>query len=328
MNNLRKILTAGLLVLTLAMSSITASAAAPSWTKAPSMPDGKDQMLTATADGKIYVLGGIGAAGQLVSVQAYDPSTKIWTKKADMPTLRSGATVAVSNGNLYVIGGSVDYQASDLVEMYNPKTDTWTTLATMPTKRTGLKSVVMDGKIYAIGGRDIYSGQSSQVDVYDVATNRWSSLKSLSGAIDGTLLTSTTTNIFAVDLQVWVAGNMNAHVVSKYDLTSDAWHPLVKQVYNPAQDKFHTEGIIAPDFIPGRGTSYASSNGAVYYLNSQNDIVRYDAKANRFSKVAKSPFNAMGASMAIAEGRLYVMGGFSFDERKSLDTVMSLPIGE
>lgn len=328
MKNLTKFLTLGLLMMTLALTSIPASAATPNWTKAPSMPDGKDQMLTATADGKIYVLGGIGATGHLASVQAYDPSTKTWSKKADMPTLRSGATVAVSGGNLYVLGGSVDYQASDLVEMYNPKTDTWTTLANMPTKRTGLKSAVIGNKIYAIGGRDAYSGQSRQVDVYDVATNRWSSLKSLGGAIDGTLLTSTRDNLFAVNLQVWVAGNMNAHVVSKYDPASDAWQPLVKQVYNPAQDKFHTEGIIAPNFIPGRGTSYASSNGVLYYLNDKNDIVRYDTATNRFSNVAKSPLNAMGTSMAIADGRLYVMGGFSFDERKSLDTVMSFPIGK
>lgn len=329
LKNLTKVLTMSLLLVVLVTNSMLAFADTTTWEEEPNMLSGKDQMLATTADGKIYILGGIGAEGRLTEVQAYDPVTKTWVDKADMPTLRYGATVATVDDKIYVIGGNVSYQVSDLVEMYDTKTDTWTTLTNMPTKRWHSKSTVIGRKIYVVGGTGKFSSQVDQVEVYDTETDTWSTIKSCVGAIDKTVVTSTENNIFSVNIELWIADNLNAHVVGRYDFDTDDWVPLTKRLYDQGKDKFYTEGLIADEFIPALGTCHATFDGVIYYLNSQREIISYDANKNTFRKVATSPFQKTdGSSMAIINGKLYIIGGFSYDERKSIDKVMSYSLND
>lgn len=329
LKKMTKVLTVSMLMIALLMTSVMAFAGTPTWEEEANMLDGKDQMLTATVNGEIYVLGGIGAKGYLVGVQAYDPLTKTWVNKADMPTVRQGATAAVVDEKIYVIGGSVDYKVTGLVEVYDTKTDTWSTVSSMPTERTNVHSAVIGKNIYVVGGRNIYSAQANQAEAYDVVTDTWTSIKPCVGTIDKTLLTSTDTNIYTVNISLWIADNMDAHVVGRYEFGSDDWVPINRRLYDQGKDKFYTEGLIKNEFIPAFGTCHASSNGVLYYLNDQNEIVSYDSKNNTFAKVTTLPFDkTAGSSMAIVDGKMYVLGGFSYDERKSIDKVMSFPIND
>jgi len=51
----------------------------------------------------------------------------------------------------------------------------WQTLARMPTARQELATAVLNGKIYAIGGYDSSGTPTNIVEVYDPATNTWTS---------------------------------------------------------------------------------------------------------------------------------------------------------
>ena len=53
--------------------------------------------------------------------------------------------------------------------------DSWVVLAPMPTARSMLGVAVVDGKIYAIGGTSGTQNILGTNEVYDPATNKWSS---------------------------------------------------------------------------------------------------------------------------------------------------------
>ena len=70
------------------------------------------------------------------------------------------------------------------VEVYDPATDTWTQTFDMPRARFGHSASVVAGKMYIIGGYDPEliklvvepyedKGEPSTVDVYDPATDTW-----------------------------------------------------------------------------------------------------------------------------------------------------------
>jgi len=88
--------------------------ATDTWTQEADIPTQQNNPSIAAVNGKIYVIGGSGdlagvggpaQAGNVQTVEQYDPTTDIWTQKTDIPTQRSNSFVAVVNGKIYVIGG-------------------------------------------------------------------------------------------------------------------------------------------------------------------------------------------------------------------------------
>ncbi len=56
---------------------------------------------------------------------------------------------------------------------------TWQQLASMPTARQELASAVLNGKIYVIGGLNADGISTNTVEVYNPATNTWTSAQPL-----------------------------------------------------------------------------------------------------------------------------------------------------
>lgn len=149
-----------------------------------------DPGIAATADGKIYVMGGCLPPSQdpggppsaiLTAVQIYNPATNTWSTGNAMPVPRHQfSAVAAANGNIYVIGGTDGNTELNRVDIYNPQTNYWQASSPMPTARRCLASVLgSDGKIYAIGG---LAGDASlkTVEVFDLTNNTWTSTTPLS----------------------------------------------------------------------------------------------------------------------------------------------------
>jgi len=106
----------------------------------------------------------------------------------------SGATVVV-DGMIYAIGGieygntmtvfgsTYDVTSGTLVEVYDPAGDAWTRLAELPYPidmmarraegRMWLAAAAHDGKIYTFGGANLNDEVRDTIDVYDIATDRW-----------------------------------------------------------------------------------------------------------------------------------------------------------
>ncbi|HET7424241.1 MAG TPA: kelch repeat-containing protein [Gemmatimonadales bacterium] len=125
------------------------------WAALSAAPSAHRQPAVATLEGKLYVAGGIDAAGNVTArLDVYTPGANSWSTKASMPTARRGAAGVAMGGRFHVIGGISSGSSLKIVEAYSPITDFWVTRAPVPTARFGLGLGLIDGLAYAVGGRD------------------------------------------------------------------------------------------------------------------------------------------------------------------------------
>ena len=132
-------------------------------------------------DGKIYVMGGIGA-NVLDTVEVYDPQADSWQRVASMPQCLCNHAAAVIGGKIYVTGGD-DSQESQMnsVYVYDPQAGAWAQLASMGIARRCHASAAVGGKLYVFGGWGT-SGLLSTAEVYDPASDSWAQVTSLTSA--------------------------------------------------------------------------------------------------------------------------------------------------
>ena len=148
------------------------------WSLGTPLPVALNHTVAAPYNGKIYVIGGqtgTGGTGPFVNnVNEYDPVRKTWTARAPMPTSRGGGGAAVIDGKIYVAGGRPP-RGNDFA-VYDPLANSWRTLPDLPSQRNHVGAVALGGKFYVMGGRleaGFESAMTAVVEVYDPATNQW-----------------------------------------------------------------------------------------------------------------------------------------------------------
>jgi N-acetylneuraminic acid mutarotase len=135
-------------------------------------------------NGKIYVSGGftrrwdeqagVWRSQTIRSLHVYDPVTNRWTKRRDLPIATVRGVSAAYQGRLYVATSCYDTavcgEQYDLGALwrYTPANDTWVLLGRTPHNPGYGAGGFIDGKLYLVA-------ELGEVDVYDPATNSWSS---------------------------------------------------------------------------------------------------------------------------------------------------------
>ncbi len=126
--------------------------------------------------GTAYVYGGQYNGPEGNGFFTYDIAADAWTQLPNGPVRMTQHCGEIVGDVMYLISGqqdSVDY-ATGVIEYYLT-VDAWDIYGAAPIPQgvNRAASVVVDGKIYVIGGIDS-SGQSTRtIQVYDPATNRW-----------------------------------------------------------------------------------------------------------------------------------------------------------
>src|SRR5262249_16733432 len=135
---------------------------------------------------KFYVFGGLDETFTVrATTQRYDVATDTWDTGADYPNAGDGvyfpgAVYDDVSGKIYVIGGFDGLTFTEQTNnwIYDPVTDTWDTATAMPIPTAvggaGTTLDPVNERIYAMGTWNGGSG-STLNQVYDIATNTWSS---------------------------------------------------------------------------------------------------------------------------------------------------------
>lgn len=175
--------------------------ASDSWNKEGEIPADRQRGAAGlvTFEDKIYVVCGIQDGhwdGHTAWLDEYNPATQEWTKLSDAPRTRDHFHAAVINGKLYSAGGrntsAKTDQSLDLtigeVDVYDFEADKWETLdKPLPTQRAGTAAVPYGESLIIIGGESSAQVPAhSEVEVYDVASQSWTSLPSLEQGRHGT----------------------------------------------------------------------------------------------------------------------------------------------
>ena len=145
------------------------------WTTEASVPFSADHPNVAATDGKLYILGEIGAR----NTAEYDPETNTWTmKRADPDPAGRGRGGRDRNEDLRrgrghgLERGRFGPTVRDFA-VYDTITDTWETLDPIPEpQRNHALGAAVDGIFYIVGGRTNgpIDGLQSRLDAYDPAT--------------------------------------------------------------------------------------------------------------------------------------------------------------
>jgi N-acetylneuraminic acid mutarotase len=104
-------------------------------------------------------------AGELRSVEVYDPASDTWSGAADLQTARGGFAAVVVDGMIHAIGGEVltgENHALTSVEVFSPEGGGWVAGPDLPLPLHGVPAVNVDGVIYVLGGADRAGAISNQ----------------------------------------------------------------------------------------------------------------------------------------------------------------------
>jgi N-acetylneuraminic acid mutarotase len=170
---------------------------------------------------------------------------------------------------------------------------TWQTLAPMPTARQELATAALNGKIYAIGGYDSSGTPTNIVEVYDPATDMWSSAHPIPRALHH--------NCAAVAAGKLYSFGGPSTQTFVYDELNDSWSEVASmlffQVLSPAVGVFNDKIYVAGGVSGGRGNTM------------QNLVEVYDPVANTWSALQPMKVGRNHCGGAFIDGKFYVVGG-------------------
>jgi uncharacterized protein (TIGR03437 family) len=160
------------------------TAAQPAWTEVAPIPTGLNSIEATFFDGKIYVPGGINAAGQRVASHfVYNVATNTWTTAADAPSALSFYSLVAdqARGAYYRVGGTGATGNQTAVHAFDPASNAWTELPPMKTARQNPAADLIGGKLYVAGGTGA-AGTLATAEVYDFETRQWTEIAPMNRA--------------------------------------------------------------------------------------------------------------------------------------------------
>jgi N-acetylneuraminic acid mutarotase len=297
--------------------------------------------VAATSDGKLYTVSGRspGVCDVCNTVLELDLATGAWTYKAFLPGPRSDlGLAAATNGKLYAAGGVVFDRGVAFVSLrevyeYDPATNIWTEKASMPSARHGHGLVLApNGRLYAVGGHFKYLEQPqetlAEVVEYNPFSNTWTQKTPMPTAREylGAAL--------AANGKLYAVGGFNIAAVSaggcggvcgtveEYDPTTNVWTAAttvsgLPGLYHPAtavaDGRLYVFGGEARDGVP-RTNVYEVTPGTT-------------PGTDRVRTVASMPTARFAASATVAQGKVYVVGGYNATGYSPVVEVFTPPSG-
>jgi N-acetylneuraminic acid mutarotase len=150
------------------------------WRRLPAPPEERAAAAAAaTADGRVWVVGGRTRSGLATRALSLDLRTLRW-RVVRGPRPREHLAAATLRGRVYAIGGRLAGYDTNLatVESYNPGTNRWERLPDLPDPRGGTGAAAVGGRIVSVGGESP-PGTNRTVWALPRAARRWVQLPDL-----------------------------------------------------------------------------------------------------------------------------------------------------
>lgn len=213
--------------------------------------------------GKIYVIGAMTGKypyeKPLSHILVYNPKEDKWGQGAEIPESRrrGSSGVVVKGTKAYILSGIVDGHNSThvpWVDTYNFKTQTWEILANAPRSRDHFHAAIKNDEIYCAGGRNSSFATNQtfeltipEVDVYNLKTNTWSTLKEKNNI---PTMRAGASSVFVNNNLIVIGGESvsqkNAHnTVEAFNIKSKSW----TNVTTLNQERHGTQAIVYKNAI-------------------------------------------------------------------------------
>lgn len=299
---------------TATLPTATTTAAAV-WRAGTPAPTARQEVASAVADGRVWVIGGLTAAGASAVVESYDPGTDRWAPGPALPVALHHASAATYRGEIVVIGGFLAAGA-----LYDRPSDrvlalragAWVDLPRLARPRgAGAAAVVGDVVVLAggrngaalIGPTEIFDG-SAWSDAEAILTRR----DHLSAASDGR-------SLFTVGGRFLSPGALSA-ALERFDPVAGAWERL------PAM----------PTARGGQGAAMTAAGrlvvaGGEAPSGVYAEVEAYDVAAQRWSGLPPLPSPRHGLAVErLGDRILALVGGTAFGVAPSSLAEVLLPL--
>ncbi len=295
------------------------------WVQAAPFPEPSEEVLGATANGKLYVFAGLAPGWKPKAlVFEYDPVSNQWSKKKPMKVATHHVAFASLNNKIYAFGGftypesgPAAWTPSDMAWEYDPVADEWKALAPMPTRRGAATAAAANGKIYVTGGANSLPGVKENgiagarphnvlatVEEYDPSTNSWRARRAM-------LLPRNHHSTAAVGDKVYVIGgrvgsafvttSMNVDMVEMYDPATDLWMLRARM---PTARSAMGVGVYKDHIIVAGGEGQDQRSLAAFRA-----VEAYDPAVNRWLTLPSMPRQRHGLAVGVIGNRLYAVSG-------------------
>ena len=292
-----------------------------SWTTKASMHTSRTGAGAAVVNGIVYAMGGSQRYNtsdtgfsymSINSTEAYDPATDTWVEKTPIPTPRDSLGAAAFQGKIYCFGGrnvSKDYSISiDVNEVYDTETDSWEKRTPMPTARSGLQASEVGGKIYLIGGwieseSSSIEEKSAQVEIYDPATDTWTTGSPMPTAVAGYASAIVDGKIYVISGVA--SGSTKTNLTQIYDPQKGEWSlgvPIPMSVSSAAAGAVTGANVAKAIYVIG-------GSNETYPLNGQFANQVYFLETHSWAMAAPMPVDRAGLALTVVNDTIYVMGG-------------------
>jgi N-acetylneuraminic acid mutarotase len=276
----------------------TATPACQPWAEVAAYPTTAFSLMATSLNGDVYGFGGRDANYiRLASAYRYDPNTNQWTQLASMPQICFWCSAVAVNGRIWVINGSHDQGGSNNSSVYDPALNSWSAGSNGLVSTYGQAALYLDGVLYRIGGIDP-GGYSTTIEEYGV---RMLAPMPLAVAWE---------QAAAIGGYIYVAGGSTStgptSKTYRYDPATDTWDD------NAIADLPEPRAWAASGVVNGRWV-IAGGQG------TEGSAVEWDPQTNIWSSIAPPLFPRSDMGGAVAEGKLYVVGGLDISLNQVTD---------
>lgn len=124
------------------------------WTEGPSLPEPRHHAAMTSALGRVWVVGGIGPAGEAATVWSLGPGEQAWRAEPPLLAPRGALGVAAGeDGTLVAFGGTSAGQFLTSSELLRPGASAWVAGPSMREPREHVAAMALNGRVFAIAGR-------------------------------------------------------------------------------------------------------------------------------------------------------------------------------
>lgn len=150
------------------------------WRRLPAPPEERAAAAAAaTADGRVWVVGGRTRSGLATRALSLDLRTLRW-RVVPGPRPREHLAATALRGRVFAVGGRLAGLDTNLgaIEAYDPRRNRWTRLPDLPDARGGTGAAAIAGRIVSVGGESP-PGTNPTVWALRPGASRWTALPDL-----------------------------------------------------------------------------------------------------------------------------------------------------
>lgn len=292
---------------------LTTSVSAQIWeiSEPENLPDKRHENAMATANGKLYLLGGRG----IKAVDEYDFKKDAWTSLSKTPLEVSHFQAITFKNEIYVLGAFTGSYPHEIpipnIYIFNPIKNEWRKGAEIPEnrRRGAAGAFVLNDKIYVVCGIQDghWDGQVAWLDEYNPATEKWKTLADAPRPRDHV-------QVAVIDNKLYLAGgrlstarinqviNTTIKEVDVYDFKSGKWSTLDPSNNLPTLRAGNMTVAYGDKILIMGGESDA-------HVEAHNEVDAFNVRSKKWEKLPSLHQGRHGTGAVVLNKKVYIAAG-------------------